>query len=309
MKESLKLLAERPKIPAKSRKGPMRIGFDYPTSVRVTIAARGLYESLYAWISECHPEQFDPSMRDYNSLAGQTLDLFEKLSSEEDWVYTFFTLSESPRGEKYNLYNPKPFTCLFNVCSKGKLQTGAEVQMNGTAKPPPKVDDDAADKIAEKLAAKIREKPIDTRLVDVAPSAGKGLRTAMKDPGGRPKKAHGGANVMTQAEMATAFGSPCNENMVNGWEARAAGKNRGANPPDAIYNDERIIYSAELRTNPTPDNTKRLSALIAEFQSRHRLKEAVGEKARHMKSAETLAKASGQVTAAIREQSQLKYEK
>lgn len=163
--------------------------------------------------------------------------------------------------------------------------------------------------LADKLAAKLREQPIDARLVDVAPSAGKDLRAALKDPGGRPPKTHGGAKVMTQAEMAAAFGSPCNESMVANWEARAAGKKRGANPPDALYNDERIIYSAELRLNPTPDNTKRLSALIAEFQSRHRIKEAIGEKARHMKSPETLAKASGQVAAAIRERSQLKYEK
>ena len=150
---------------------------------------------------------------------------------------------------------------------------------------------------------------ISVRLVDVAPSAGKSLRAALKDPGGRPPKTHGGAKVMTQAEMATAFGEPCNENMVNGWEARAAGKKRGANPPDTLYNGERIIYSAELRTNPTPDNENRLSALIAEFQSRHRIKDAIGEKARHFKSPETLAKASGQTTAAIREQSQLKYVK
>ena len=155
----------------------------------------------------------------------------------------------------------------------------------------------------------VKKYPIDANIVSVAPSAGKGLRAAMKDPGGRPKKTHGGAKVMTQAEMAAAFGSPCNESMVANWEARAAGKKRGANPPDAIYNDERIIYSAELRLNPTPDNKNRLSALIAEFQSRHRIKGAIGKKALHMKSAETLAKASGQVAAAIRDQSHLKYGK
>lgn len=151
--------------------------------------------------------------------------------------------------------------------------------------------------------------PIPVRLVDVAPSAGKGLREAMKEPGGRPKKTHGGAKVMTQAEMATAFGEPCNEAMVANWEARAAGKKRGANPPDALYNNERIIYSAELRLNPTPDNQKRLTALIVEFQSRHRIKDAIGRKALHMKSAETLALKSGQIDAAIRERGQLKYEK
>lgn len=165
------------------------------------------------------------------------------------------------------------------------------------------------DSLAKKVITEIRKQPINARLVDVTPSAGKGLRTALKDPGGRPKKTSGGAKVTTQAEMAVAFGAPCNESMVANWEARAAGKKRGANPPDAIYNGERIIYSAELRTNPTPDNEKRLTALIAEFQSRHRIKEAIGEKALHMKSPETLAKASGQIGAAIRERSQLKYEK
>ena len=161
----------------------------------------------------------------------------------------------------------------------------------------------------EELVAGTRDHPLNVRLVDVDPSAGKSLRAALKDPGGRPPKTHGSAKVMTQAEMAIAFGSPCNENMVNGWEARAAGKKRGANPPNTLYNGERIIYSAELRLNPTPDNQKRLTALISEFQSRHRIKEAIGEKARHFKSPETLAKASGQVASAIRERNQLKYEK
>ena len=163
--------------------------------------------------------------------------------------------------------------------------------------------------IAKEVFTEIRKQPLDARLVDVAPSAAKGLRAAMKDPGGRPKKTKGGAKVMTQDEMATAFGSPCNEAMISNREARAAGKKRGANPPDVLYNGERIIYSSELRLNPTPDNQNRLSALITEFQSRHRIKEAIGKKALHMKSSETLAQASGQVAAAIREQSQLKYEK
>lgn len=148
------------------------------------------------------------------------------------------------------------------------------------------------------------EKPIDVNVVSVAPSAGKSLRAAMKDPGGRPKKTNGGSKIMTQAEMAEAFGAPCNEEMVANWEARAAGKKRGSNPPDAIYNGERIVYSAELRLNPTPDNKNRLAALIAEYQSRHRVKEAVDRKnTLHMKSPETLAKASGQIDEALRRKS------
>lgn len=130
----------------------------------------------------------------------------------------------------------------------------------------------------------------------------------LKNKGGRPPKTIGGAKVMTQAEMAVSFGKPCNEQMVANWEARAAGKKRGANPPDAVYKGERIIYSAELRLNPTPDNKNRLSALVAEFQSRHRIKGAIRCKALHMKSPETLARSSGRIDASIREQSRLKNE-
>lgn len=134
---------------------------------------------------------------------------------------------------------------------------------------------------------------IPVRITDIEKSVGRSLRAALQDPGGRPPKTHGGAKIMTQAEMAAAFGEPCNEQMVANWEARAAGKKRGANPPDAIYKDEKIIYTSELRLNPTPDNKNRLSALIVEFQSRHRLKDDVGRKALHMKSPETLARMQG----------------
>ena len=165
--------------------------------------------------------------------------------------------------------------------------------------------------LAKEVITEIRKQPLDARLVDVAPSAGKPLRAAMKDPGGRPKKKSGGTKIATQGETAISFGAPCTESKIANWEAyeRTNGQ-RGSRPFGFITKDgERIIYSAELRTNPTPDNGKRLTALIAEFQSRHRIKEAIGEKAHHFKSPETLAKASGQTAAAIREQSQLKYAK
>lgn len=147
--------------------------------------------------------------------------------------------------------------------------------------------------ITDDIMAKMRETPLATRVVELDKSAAKSFRDTMKDPGGRPSKTHGGAKVMTQKEMAVAFGEPCNAQMVANWEARAAGKKRGANPPDAIYKDEKIIYTSELRLNPTPDNKNRLSALIVEFQSRHRLKDDVGRKALHMKSPETLARMQG----------------
>ena len=156
--------------------------------------------------------------------------------------------------------------------------------------------------IAKAVAEEIRKEPLDTRVIDVATSAGKSLRAALKDPGGRPEKADGVAMVMTQSEMAQAFGEPCNTQMIANWEARAAGKKRGANPPDAEYKGERIVYSAEIRTNPTPENKIRLSVLIAEFQARHRIKSFIGQKTVHMKSAETLARASGQIDSANRGQ-------
>lgn len=128
MKAGLKILAERPKAPDKTQKGPLKIGFDHPTSVRIAMAARTLRESLLAWIAECHPEQFDSDKRDYNTLAGQTLDLFEDLSTEDDWIDALFTLNEDPHGVKYNLYNPTPFTCLYNVCMKQGSAIGGNAQ-------------------------------------------------------------------------------------------------------------------------------------------------------------------------------------
>jgi len=117
-KGGLDILKKRPKAIDQNKSGPMRIGFDYSDSVRIATATRKLYEALYAWISECHPEQFDSYRRDYNSLAGQALDLFENLHTEEDWVYCLFTQNESPSGEKYNIYNPEPLTLLRSVCDK-----------------------------------------------------------------------------------------------------------------------------------------------------------------------------------------------
>lgn len=192
-------------------------------------------------------------------------------------------------------------------------QVEAEVQMNVSITRDIKYrGEDKEDAIAEKVAAKIREQPLDARIVDVdVKSARKNLRAALKDPGGRPKKRRDGTKIATQGDMATSFGSPCTESKIANWEAyeRTNGQ-RGSRPFGFVTKDgEKIIYSSELRLNPTPDNQKRLTALIVEFQSRHRIKDAISEKARHMKSAEALAKASGQVAAAIRDQSQLKYGK
>ena len=289
-----------------------------------------IWETVRTWLTKSPHSQFGTVVALPNNLANGTYKRSvadEHLKCVQITNVLTITYEKSRNGISWTttLYFKRAKRSIYSHVTVEASQSDAAIkpprivpmlkrrfgQMNERKKPNPRLQTDKSsdDNLSEKIVAKLIKHPLPARLVDVDPSAGKGLRTALKDPGGRPKKTNGGAKVMTQAEMAVAFGAPCNENMVNGWEARAAGKKRGANPPDAIYNDERIIYSAELRLNPTPDNTKRLSALITEFQSRHRIKDAIGEKARHMKSPETLAKESGQIAAAIRERSQLKYEK
>ena len=166
------------------------------------------------------------------------------------------------------------------------------------------------DCFAKKVAAEIRKQPLDARLVDVAPSAGKPLRAAMKDPGGRPKKTTHGAEHYTQKAFAAMLNTACNcksftVNIIHDWE------HGRSEIPFAWIDGERMTYSAEIRKFPSKGNNRAiLEAIIKELKTGHWVAKSVLQKnTLHMKSPETLAKASGQVAAAIRDQSQLKYEK
>ena len=79
-------------------------------------------------------------------------------------------------------------------------------QMNKTKKPNLRLltNKSSDDNLSEKIVAKLSKQPLPARLVDVAPSAGKSLRAAMKDPGGRPPKINSGAHpFITSCDDAT----------------------------------------------------------------------------------------------------------
>lgn len=164
--------------------------------------------------------------------------------------------------------------------------------------------------LAKEVITEIRKQPLDTRLVDVAPSAGKSLRAALKDPGGRPKKTTHGAEHYTQKAFAAMLNTACNcksftVNIIHDWE------HGRSEIPFAWIDGERMTYSAEIRKFPSKGNNRAiLEAIIKELKTGHWVAKSVLQKdTRHFKSAETLAKANGQVATAIRERSQLKYEK
>ena len=291
-----------------------------------------IWETVRTWLAKSPHSQFGTQIALPNKLRNGSFKWSvadEKLKAVQITDVLTITYEKSRNGVGWTttLYFKRARRSIYSHVTVEASQSDAAIkppriapmlkrrfgQMNKQKKSNPRLltDKSSEDALSEKIADKLRVKPLPARLVDVAPSAGKGLRAALKDPGGRPKKKSGGTKIATQGEMATSFGTPCTESKISNWEAyeRTNGQ-RGSRPFGFVTKDgERIIYSAELRLNPTPDNEKRLTALIAEFQSRHRIKDAIGEKALHMKSPETLAMANGQAAAAIRERSQLKYEK
>jgi len=126
------------------------------------------------------------------------------------------------------------------------------------------------------------------------------VAAAVRNKGGRPRKEGRDPNALSQAQVAAAFGEPCTVNKVDQWERylRSEGK-RGTRPPSAEYKGRIVTYSPDLRNFPTPENKLILSALIAEYQSTHRVKSALKEKTVHCRSEETRFRARGGVQAEL----------
>ena len=107
---------------------------------------------------------------------------------------------------------------------------------------------------------------------------------AMKSLRGRPKNSEREAGVLSQRDMAEAFGRPCTKMMVYNWE-----KGRTL-PPSGEYNGRLVSYDADLRLHPTAKNKLVLAAIIEEYKSRQAVRQGVKDvKFVHFKSEETLA--------------------
>lgn len=149
--------------------------------------------------------------------------------------------------------------------------------------------------ITDDIMAKIREIPLNARVVEIDKSSAKSFRDAMKDAGGRPKRSSRKAGYFSQSQVAQMFGAPCTAEMVANWEAKARGAKRGSNPPTTIIDKVCYHYSKELRIDQTPENMKILAAIVSDYQSRHAIKQNVKDKPKnvHAKNEETLARMQG----------------
>ena len=157
-----------------------------------------------------------------------------------------------------------------------------------------------------KLAAR-PAKPVKAEVVAVTPAverklqAGvcenvvKGVAEAVRNKGGRPRKADHATDAMTQKEVAIMFGPSCTESKVNNWERfdRSGGK-VGSMPPSAEYKGHPVSYSADLRKFPTPENKAILAAIIERYKSTAAVKDGIRHKADlHFKNAETAFRGRG----------------
>lgn len=147
-------------------------------------------------------------------------------------------------------------------------------------------------------------KPAEVKIVAIEESVkealGKEVAKAVKNKGGRPRKAERAADTMTQKEVAIMFntacgGDVCNESMVSNWEsfARTEGR-RGATPPEGVYGGRAVAYTADLRKHPTPENKAILAAIIERFRSTRAVKDGIkNAQTTHYKSEESLHRMRG----------------
>ncbi len=151
---------------------------------------------------------------------------------------------------------------------------------------------------------RIKAEPVAAKVVAVADAAREGIAAevakAVKNKGGRPRKAERAADAMTQKEVAIMFntacgGDVCNESMVSNWEsfARTEGR-RGATPPEGVYGGRAVAYTADLRKHPTPENKAILAAIIERFRSTRAVKDGIkNAQTTHYKSEESLHRMRG----------------
>lgn len=156
----------------------------------------------------------------------------------------------------------------------------------------------------------LKPKPAEVRVVAVGESAseelGKAIAKAVKNKGGRPRKKDRSADAMTQNEVAIMFNAACgaevcNESMVSNWESftRTEGR-RGATPPEGTYGGRAVVYTADLRKHPTPENKAILAAIIERYRSTKAVKDGIksAQKTRY-KSEESLHRMRGGIQAEL----------
>ena len=69
---------------------------------------------------------------------------------------------------------------------------------------------------------------------------------------------------------------------------------RGARPHEAEYNGRPVVYTADLRRRPTPENKAVLAAIIERFRSTRAVKDGTAVRdRRNFKSEESLFSARG----------------
>lgn len=159
-------------------------------------------------------------------------------------------------------------------------------------------------------ACRIKVEPVAAKIVAVRDEVAKELAgevaKAVKNKGGRPRKKGRAADAMTQKEVAIMFnaacgGEVCNESMVSNWEsyARTEGR-RGSTPPEGMYGGRAVVYTADLREHPTPENKAILAAIIERFRSTRAVKDGIrnAQKIRY-KSEESLHRMRGGMQAEL----------
>lgn len=155
-----------------------------------------------------------------------------------------------------------------------------------------------------------KPEPAEVKIVAIEESVkealGKEVAKAVKNKGGRPRKKGRAADYMTQKEVAVMFnaacgGEVCNESKVSNWEsfARTEGR-RGSTPPEGMYGGRAVVYTADLREHPTPENKAILAAIIERFRSTRAVKDGIknAQKIRY-KSEESLHRMRGGMQAEL----------
>ena len=159
-------------------------------------------------------------------------------------------------------------------------------------------------------ACRIKVEPVAAKIVAVEDAAREEIAAevakAVKNKGGRPRKSERAADAMTQKEVAIMFntacgGEVCNESMVSNWESftRTEGR-RGATPPEGMYGGRAVVYTADLRKHPTPENKAILAAIIERFRSTRAVKDGIkSAQTTHYKSEESLHRMRGGMQAEL----------
>lgn len=184
-----------------------------------------IWETVRTWLTKSPHSQFGTAVALPNKLANGTHNWSaadERMKCVQITDVLTITYEKSRKGICWTttLYFKRAKRSIYSHVTVEASQSDAAIkpprivpmlkrrfgQMNERKKPNPRLltDKSSDDNLSEKIVAKLIKHPLPTRLVDVAPSAGKGLRAALKGPGGRPPKINSGAHpFITSCDDAT----------------------------------------------------------------------------------------------------------